>query len=80
MENLDGMDDFLDRYRILNLNQDQVNYLNSPKNAKEIRKFPSKQTKTQGQVVLLQNSTRPLTKSLYKYSSNNSTNQKRNTT
>ena len=30
------MDDFLDRYHIPKLNQDQVNYPNSPKTPKEI--------------------------------------------
>jgi hypothetical protein len=31
LENLDKMDTFLDRYQVTNLNQDQVNDLNSPK-------------------------------------------------
>jgi hypothetical protein len=35
-ENLDEMDDFLDRYHILTLNQEQVNYLNGPISPKEI--------------------------------------------
>ena len=30
LENLDEMDDFLDRYCVSKLNQDQENYLNSP--------------------------------------------------
>ena len=30
LENLDEMDKFLDRYQVPNLNQDQVNDLNSP--------------------------------------------------
>jgi hypothetical protein len=30
MENLDEMDNFLDRYQVVKLNQDQINYLNSP--------------------------------------------------
>jgi hypothetical protein len=29
MENLDEMDNFLDRYQVLRLNQDQINDLNS---------------------------------------------------
>jgi hypothetical protein len=33
---LDEMDDFLDRYQMPKLNQDQVNYLNSPITPKEI--------------------------------------------
>jgi hypothetical protein len=36
LENLDEMDKFLDRYRVLKLNQDQVNDLNSPIFPKEI--------------------------------------------
>ena len=36
LENLDEMDDFLDRYHTPKLNQDQVNYLNIPITPKEI--------------------------------------------
>ena len=36
LENLDEIDDFLDRYHVPKLNQDQVNYLNSPIIPKEI--------------------------------------------
>jgi hypothetical protein len=36
MENLDEMDNFIDRYQIPKLNQDQKNYLNSPITPKEI--------------------------------------------
>ena len=36
LENLKEMDDFLDRYHVLKLNQSQVNYLNSPIRPKEI--------------------------------------------
>ena len=36
LENLDEMDKFLDRYQVPNLNQDQVNDLNSPISPKEI--------------------------------------------
>jgi hypothetical protein len=36
MENLDEMDKFLDRYQVPNLNQDQVNDLNSLISPKEI--------------------------------------------
>jgi hypothetical protein len=39
MENLDEMDKFLDRYQVPNLNQDQVNDLNSPMSPKEIEAF-----------------------------------------
>jgi hypothetical protein len=38
LENLDEMDKFLDRYHLPKLNQDQVNYLNSPMSCKEINK------------------------------------------
>jgi hypothetical protein len=34
--NLDEIDNFLDRYQIPKLNQDQINHLNSPITAKEI--------------------------------------------
>ena len=36
LENLNEMDDFLDRYHLPKLNQDQVNYLNCPVTPKEI--------------------------------------------
>jgi hypothetical protein len=36
LENLDEMDNFLDRYQILKLNQYQINHLNNPKIPKEI--------------------------------------------
>jgi hypothetical protein len=36
LENLYGMDKFLDRYRVPKLNQDQINDLNSPISPKEI--------------------------------------------
>jgi hypothetical protein len=38
------MDNFLDRYQIPKLNQDQINHLNTPKTPKEIEaaiKFPN---------------------------------------
>jgi hypothetical protein len=55
LENLDEMDNFLDRYQIPKLNQDQINVLNSPISPKEIKavinslptiKKKEKQTKT----------------------------------
>jgi uncharacterized protein YidB (DUF937 family) len=56
LENLDGMDKFLDRYDITKLNQDQVNDLNSPISPKEIEavinSLPTK--KTQDQMGLVQ--------------------------
>ena len=36
MENLEEMDEFLDRYKVPKLNQDQVNHLNNPITPKEI--------------------------------------------
>jgi hypothetical protein len=30
LENLDEMGNFLDRYQVPNLNQDHINYVNSP--------------------------------------------------
>jgi dsDNA-specific endonuclease/ATPase MutS2 len=36
LENLDEMDNFLDRYQVPKLNQDQINNLNSPLSPKEI--------------------------------------------
>ena len=36
LENLDETDNFLDRYQVLKLNQDQINDLNSPISPKEI--------------------------------------------
>ena len=61
LENLEEMDNFLDRYQILKLNQDQIDQLNSPITPKEIKgvieSLPTK--KTWDQVVLVQNSIRP---------------------
>ena len=53
---------FLDRYYIPKLNQDQVNYLNSsitPKQIEAVIKKTSQAKKAQGQMALVQNSTRP---------------------
>jgi len=36
MENLDEMDNFLDRYQVLKLNQNEINHLNNPITPKEI--------------------------------------------
>ena len=55
------MDNFLDRYQIPKLNQDQIDHLNSPITPKEIEVvieiLPTK--KAQDQMVLVQNSIRP---------------------
>jgi hypothetical protein len=62
LENLDEMDNFLDRYQIPKLNQDQINDLNIPISPKEIEavinSLPNKR-KAQGQMGLVQNSIRP---------------------
>jgi hypothetical protein len=58
------MDEFPDRYHIPKLHQDQVNYRNSsitPKEIEVVKKSLSTTTKrAQGQMVLVQNSTRHL--------------------
>ena len=55
------MDNFLDRYQIPKLNQDQIYHLNSPITPKEIKgvieSLPNKKSKDQ--MVLVQNSIRP---------------------
>jgi hypothetical protein len=49
LENLDEMDNFLDRYQVPKLNQDQINDLNSPISSKEIEtainSLPNKKNK-----------------------------------
>jgi hypothetical protein len=64
------MENFLDRHHLPMLNQDQVAYLNSPITPKEMEavaeSLPTKKKKkknVQGQMVLVQNSTRPSKKS-----------------
>jgi hypothetical protein len=37
LENMNEMDNFIDRYQVPKLNQDQINDLNSPISAKEIK-------------------------------------------
>ena len=58
---MNEMDNFLDRYQVQKLNQNQVNHLNSPVTPKEIEvginSLPTKKT-AQDQMVLVQNSTR----------------------
>ena len=48
MENLDGMDHFLDTFQVPKLKQDQINHLNSPITPKEIeaviKTLPSKKS------------------------------------
>jgi hypothetical protein len=61
------MGDFLDRCHVSKLNQDQVNYLNSPITPKQIevviKNLPPTPPKKQGQMVLMQNSIRLAKKS-----------------
>jgi hypothetical protein len=56
LENLDKMDNFLDRYQIPKLNQDQINDLNSPISPKEIEalinSLPTKKKKKKGQDLM----------------------------
>jgi hypothetical protein len=68
---------FLDRYHTPKLNKDQVNYLNSPIIPNKIEivtrtspPTPTPPKKAQGQMVVVQNFTRPLNKTEYQYSSN----------
>jgi hypothetical protein len=62
LENLDQMDNFLHRYQVAKLNQDQINDLNSPISPKEIESginnLPTK-NKAQDQMGLVQSSNRP---------------------
>jgi hypothetical protein len=54
------MDDFLDRYRVPKLNQEQVNYLNrhiSQKKKEVIKNLPTKKKNPSGPDALVQNST-----------------------
>jgi hypothetical protein len=54
------MDKFLDRYQVTNLNQDQVNDLNSPISPKEKEAVINSQPKNaQDQMGLVQSSIRP---------------------
>ena len=57
------MDNFLDRYQITKLNQDQINHLNSHITPKEIeaviKNLPQKKKKIQDQMGLVKNSIRP---------------------
>ena len=61
LENLDEIDNFLDRYQVPKLNQDQINDLNSPISPKEtetvINTLSTK--KGQDQMGLVQSSIRP---------------------
>jgi hypothetical protein len=54
LDNLDEMDNFLDRYQLLKLNQDQIKILNSPISPKEIEvvnnRLPTKKKKKNDQM------------------------------
>jgi hypothetical protein len=68
LENLDEMENFLDRYQIPKLNKDQKKHLESPITPKVIEaviKF-SQPKKTQDQMGLVQNSIRPSIPILFK--------------
>ena len=66
---------FLDKYQIPKLNQDQIGHLNRPITPKEIEgiidRLPTK--KVQDQMVSVQKSIRPSKKTQHQYSSNYST-------
>jgi Cdc6-like AAA superfamily ATPase len=61
LENLDEMDNFLDRYQVQKLNQDQINNLNSPISPREIEAviIISQRKTAQDQMGLVQSSIRP---------------------
>jgi hypothetical protein len=65
VENLDEMDNVLDRYQVPKINQNQINDLNSPISPKEIEAFinnlPTKESpkKAQDQTGLVQSTIRP---------------------
>jgi hypothetical protein len=61
LENMDEMDNFLDRYQVQKLNKDQINDLNSPIYPKEIEAVLNNLSnkKAQDQMGLVQSSIRP---------------------
>jgi DNA-binding protein Fis len=59
LENLYETDNFLDRYQVAKLSQDQINDLNSPISPKEIEAVINNQKKAQDQMGLGQSSIRP---------------------
>ena len=79
MDNLDEMNNFLDRYQIPKLNQDQVNYISKLIMPNEIealiKSLPTTTTttKTQDQMGSVQNSVRTSKETQYQYSSHYST-------
>jgi hypothetical protein len=63
LENLDKMDNFLDRYQVTKLNQDQINSLINHKEIEAVIKIlpnnNNNNKKSQDQIGLVQNSLRP---------------------
>jgi hypothetical protein len=61
LENLDEIDNFLDRYQVPKLNQDQINNLNSPFPLKKKKQssIVSQPKKAQDQMGLVQSFIRP---------------------
>ena len=61
LENLYEMDNYLNRYQVPKLNQDQINHVNSPITPKEIEAMGkiSQPTKARDQMGLVQNSFKP---------------------
>ena len=61
LENLYEMDNYLNRYQVPKLNQDQINHVNSPITPKEIEAMGkiSQPTKARDQMGLVQNSIKP---------------------
>jgi len=64
LENLEEMDNFLDRYQVPKFHQDQINHVNCPLSPKQTSKQTNKQTnknnkKAQEQMGLVENSIRP---------------------
>ena len=61
LENLYEMDNYLNRYQVPKLNQDQINHVNSPITPKEVEAMGkiSQPTKARDQMGLVQNSFKP---------------------
>jgi hypothetical protein len=72
LDNLDEMDNFLDRYQVPKLNQDQINNLNNSIPLKKYKELliVCQPKRAQDQMGLVQSSIRPSKKTKYKYSSN----------
>jgi hypothetical protein len=70
---MDEMDNFLDRYQVPKLSQDEINDLNSPISPKEIeestKSLTTKKKKKQNQMGFVQSSIRPSKKKEFQFSS-----------